>query len=349
LKNPQAVDVLEPFLRGALGDALWRDALAALDADTIAESDWRAGAAKYPRVASQVRFVQLNTRGAALLRAREPDAPVNSGRHSHLDATTAYLRAVDPDVAVFTELAGVGNATLLKLAQRWQHDTAWIGKARTPFDVGLTCRRCAVERSQLIGLGRWGRDIVLPRAIFHAAYAVVLRVRGGRLLNLIVAQLDASDPAQRASEALAVAQFWNMYKLLLKPLLVFVNDGGLAKSDLPLVKATLLRAMRDRQRALLSSAEMTAFEAHDTFDAQLHDLCATNATLAFTVPTLVTAATRERLASTALTVELGAPLRTDFCFGNDEIRAAMARCETHRTPGTALLSDHFPLLLDLHL
>jgi hypothetical protein len=277
-KNPESVDVLEPFLRGAMGEALWRDSLAVLESEVIPESDWRAGAARYPRVKSSLRFVQLNTRAAALLRERDSDAPVDSGRHSHLDATASYLRAMDPDVVVFTELAGVGNATLLKLAQRWQHDTAWIGKARTPFDVGFTCRRCAVERSQLIGLGRWGRDIVLPRAIFHAAYAVVLRVHSGggddRLMNLIVAQLDASDPAQRNSEALAVAQFWNMYKLLLLPLLVFVNDGGLAKSDLPLFKDVLLRAMRDRQRSLLSSAEMTAFEAHDAFDSQLHDLCA---------------------------------------------------------------------------
>lgn len=353
LKNAQPVTILEPFLRGALGDAMWRDAIAALDADRIGDDELRASAGKYPRVASQLRVIQLNTRAAALLRERAPNAPADSGRHSHIETTASYLRAMDPDIVVFTELAGVGNETLLKLAQLWHHDTAWIGKARTPFDVGFTCRRCVVEKSQLIGLGRWGRDIVLPRAIYHAAYAVVVRVKGksgsagDRLLNLIIAQLDSSDPAQRNSEALAVAQFWNMYKLLLLPLLVFVNDGGLAKSDLPLFKDVILRAMRDRQRSLLSSAEMTAFEAHDAFDSQLHDLCASNRSLAFTVPTMVTAATKERLATSALAVELASTLRTDFAFGNDAIASAMTRCVTHRTPATALLSDHFPFLLDL--
>lgn len=274
-----------------------------------------------PPRADGLRVVQVNARASTAL--FEAD----------------YLRSLQPDIVVVTELLQVSNDSLRTAAARWQHDVAWIGPSRDQLDVGVTCRRCRIVQTRRIGLGHWGRDVVYPVTFEHSAHALVLQLDRG-VLNLVVAHLDGSSPSRRQQEATEIERFVSAHRLFLAPLLVAVTDAGLARADA--LGDVVARAVEQNVRAVISSGMGTAYEATDALAAHLDDLCGP----APTIPTHVVAPTAYRASAAALAVELGAPLRTDYFFASAALAERMRSCVAHRTAATATLSDHVPLVAD---
>ena len=251
--------------------------------------DWSdatlAALAPPKRARRTLRIVQLNLRDGSLLSANRTAHSSMTGVDGSASGCTpsharAWLQSMHADVAVLFEASGATNASLLAAARSYGHNSAWLGHARSGYHIGVTCRSCRVLHTELIGAGRWGRDIEFPVAYRHAAYALYIDfgALAGRVV-LIAAQLDAQKCDFRVREALALLNFYQYHRLHQVPTLLAVGDAGAARSDAPYYERTVRRTARNESLGMStglvcggSDGYSPLFGATDAFAAELDDI-----------------------------------------------------------------------------